>query len=83
MCHTKKAICRFMQLCAIRCKWLSMPPQGLEPVAILPQETPLSGQGNAQYNALSGDDERLRLLLETWAELPESVKTAVMEMVEG
>jgi len=30
-----------------------------------------------------GDDERLRLLLEAWAELPESVKEAVMEMVRG
>ena len=40
-------------------------------------------QGNAQYNALSGDDERLRLLLEAWAELPESVKAAVLEMVRG
>jgi len=26
---------------------------------------------------------RLRLLLEAWAGLPESVKTAVMEMVRG
>ena len=34
-------------------------------------------------NALFNDDERLRLLLEAWAELPESVKDAVMEMVEG
>ena len=56
---------------------------GLEPVPILPQKTPFSQQGNAQYNALSGDDERLRVLLEAWAELPESVKTAVMEMVRG
>ena len=48
-----------------------------------PQKTPLLKQGNAQYNALSGDDERLRVLLEAWAELPESVKTAVMEMVGG
>ena len=48
-----------------------------------PQKTPLSGQGNAQYNALFGDDERLRLLLEAWAELPESVKRAVMGMVRG
>ena len=60
-----------------------MPPQGLEPVPSSPQKTPLSGQGNAQYNALFGDDERLRLLLECWAELPESVKRAVMEMVRG
>ena len=34
-------------------------------------------------SALSGDDERLRLLLEAWAELPKSVKDAVMEMVRG
>ena len=56
---------------------------GFEPEACSPQKTPLLKQGNAQYNALSGDDERLRLLLEAWAELPESVKTAVLEMVRG
>jgi len=56
---------------------------GGEPGASSPQKTPLSQQGNAQYNALSGDDERLRLLLEAWAELPESVKAAVMEMVRS
>jgi hypothetical protein len=33
-------------------------------------------------NALSGDDERLRVLLEAWAELPESVKTAVIRPPE-
>ncbi len=47
------------------------------------QKTPLLKQGNAQYNALLGDDERLRLLLEAWAELPESVKAAALEMVRG
>ena len=46
-----------------------------------PQKTPFLKQGNAQYNALSGDDERLRLLLEAWAELPESVKDAVSALV--
>ena len=56
---------------------------GLEPVTILPQKTPLSQQGGAESGALSGDDERLRVLLEAWAELPESVKAAVMEMVGG
>ncbi len=44
-----------------------------------PQETSLWQQNNA----LSGDDEWLRLLLEAWAELPESVKDAVLEMVRG
>ena len=54
---------------------------GFEPEASFPQKTPLLKQGNAQYNALFGDDERLSVLLESWAELPESVKTAVMGMV--
>jgi hypothetical protein len=57
--------------------------RGLKPVTSTLQKTPLLKQGDAQYNALSGDDERLRLLLECWAELPESVKTAVMEMVRS
>jgi hypothetical protein len=47
---------------------------GGEPGASFPQKTPLLKQGNTQYNALFGDDERLRLLLEAWAELPESVE---------
>jgi hypothetical protein len=34
-------------------------------------------------NALFNDDERLRVLLEAWAELPERVKDAVLEMVRG
>ena len=54
---------------------------GGEPEASSPQKTPLLKQGGAESGALFGDDERLRLLLEAWAELPESVKTAVMEMV--
>ena len=54
---------------------------GFEPVTSFPQKTPLLKQGNAQYNALSGDDERLRLLLEAWAELPESVKDAIRALV--
>ena len=39
-----------------------------------PQKTPLLKQGGAESGALFGDDERLRVLLEAWAELPESVK---------
>jgi len=60
-----------------------MPPQGLEPVPSSPQKTPLLKQGGAESGALFGDDARLRVLLVAWAELPESVKTAVMEMVRG
>ena len=63
------------------CEPGGMTPTGLEPEACSPQKTPVSKQGNAQYNALSGDDERLRLLLEAWAELPESVKDAVRALV--
>ena len=40
-------------------------------------------EGGAESGALFGDDERLRVLLEAWAELPESVKKAVMEMMGG
>ena len=58
-----------------------MGDEGLGTVPILPQKTPLLKQGNTQYNVLSGDDERLRVLLVAGAERPESVKTAVMEMV--
>ena len=54
---------------------------GLEPVPILPQKTPLSQQGGAGSGALFGPDERLRLLLEAWAELPESVKDAIRALV--
>jgi hypothetical protein len=32
-------------------------------------------------SALSGDDERLRLLLEAWPDLPESVKDAAAALV--
>ena len=57
--------------------------RGLEPEACSPQKTPVLKQGGAESGALFGDDERLRVLLEAWAELPESVKDAVMEMVRG
>ena len=56
---------------------------GGEPEASFPQKTPFPQQGGAESGALFGDDERLRLLLEAWAELPESVKTAVLKVVRG
>ena len=65
------------------CCRLGVGDTGFEPVTSAPQKTPLLKQSNAQYNALFGDDERLRVLLEAWAELPERVKTAVLEMVRG
>ena len=48
-----------------------------------PQKTPLLKQGNAQYNALSGDDERLRVLLEAWATLSHQVQQQIMLLPEG
>ena len=55
--------------------------RGLEPEACSPQKTPVLKQRDAEYDALSGDDERLRLLLESWADLPESVKDAIRALV--
>ena len=60
-----------------------MEDRGLEPGPSFPQKTPLLKQGGAESGALFGDDERLRVLLEAWAELPESVRAAVMEMVRS
>ena len=54
---------------------------GGEPGASFPQKTPLLKQGGAESGALSGDDERLRVLLESWPDLPESVKDAVRALV--
>ena len=68
---------------ALKARYEKMTPTGLEPEACSPQKTPVSNQRDAQSNALLADDERLRVLLEAWADLPESVKTAVMEMVRG
>ena len=55
--------------------------RGLEPVPSSPQKTPLLKQGNAQYNALSGDDERLRLLLEAWPTLSKEIQQQIMLLV--
>ena len=55
--------------------------EGGEPAACSPQKTPFSQQGGAESGALFGDDERLRVLLQAWADLPESVKDALLVMV--
>jgi hypothetical protein len=39
---------------------------GFEPVPSSPQKTPVSKQRDAEYDALFADDERLRVLLESW-----------------
>ena len=58
-----------------------VPPRGVELSDDSPQKTPLLKQGGAESGALTGDDERLRVLLEAWAELPESVKDAISALV--
>jgi hypothetical protein len=38
-------------------------------------------QGNSQYNALSGDDARLRLLLEACPKLSKEIQQQIMLLV--
>ena len=38
-------------------------------------------EGGAESGALSGDDERLRVLLEAWAELSKEVQQQIMRLV--
>ncbi len=54
---------------------------GGEPVPSFPQKTPLLKQGGAESGALFGDDERLRVLLEAWAELSKEVQQQIMLLV--
>ncbi len=56
---------------------------GIEPTSTHGPKEAVFLEGGAESGALSGDDERLRVLLEAWAERAESVKRAVMEMVGG
>ena len=46
------------------------------------KEGPVS-TGGAESGAFSGVDLELVAVIQAWAELPESVKTAVMKMVRG
>ena len=55
--------------------------RGLEPGSSSPQKTPLLKQGNSQYNALSGDDARLRLLLEACPKLSKEIQQQIMLLV--
>jgi len=60
-----------------------VPPRGAELSDDSPVETPFPQQGGAESGAFSGVDLELVAVIQAWAELPESVKTAVMEMVRG
>ena len=46
-----------------------------------PQKTPLLKQGGAESGALSGDDERLRVLLEAWPTLSKEIQQQIMLLV--
>ena len=59
------------------------PPKGAELSDDSPGNRPVSKQRDAEYDAFSGVDLELVAVIQAWAELPESVKTAVMEMVRG
>ena len=48
-----------------------------------PGNRPVSKQREAEYDAFPGVDLELVAVIQAWAGLPESVKTAVMEMVRG
>ena len=54
---------------------------GIEPTSPHGPKEAVFPEGGAESGALFGDDERLRLLLEAWAELPESVKDAIRALV--
>ncbi len=54
---------------------------GLEPGASFPQKTPLSQQGNSQYNALTVNDPQLQLLIHRWPTLSKAVQQQIMLLV--
>jgi hypothetical protein len=60
-----------------------VPPRGVELSDDSPGNRPVSKQRDAEYDAFSGVDLELVAVIQAWAELPESVKTAVLEMVGG
>jgi hypothetical protein len=60
-----------------------MTPTGLEPVCCFPQETLLPEQGDAESNALLAADVKLKVLLEAWPDLAESLLDALLAMVSN
>ena len=60
-----------------------VPPRGAELSDDSPGNRPVSKQRDAEYDAFSGVDLELVAVIQAWAELPESVKAAVLEMVRG
>ena len=60
-----------------------VPPRGVQLSGDSAGNRPVLKQRDAEYDAFSGVDLELVAVIQAWAELPESVKTAVMEMVRG
>ena len=56
-----------------------VPPRGAELSDDSPGNRPVLKQRGTEYDAFSGVDLKLVALIQAWAELPESVKAAVME----
>ena len=63
--------------------WLSCTVPDLRPQGRRVQVFGPDDSGDAQSDAFSGVDLELVAVIQAWAELPESVKTAVMEMVRS
>ena len=53
-----------------------VPPRGAQLSDDSPGNRPVSKQRDAEYDAFSGVDLELVAVIQAWAELPESVKTA-------
>jgi hypothetical protein len=60
-----------------------VPPRGAELSDDSPGNRPVSKAGGAECGTVGDVDLELAAVIQAWAELPESVKAAVMEMVRG
>jgi hypothetical protein len=76
----------FMRKSATTCEVVQLPqvpPRGAQLSDDSPRNRPVSKVGGAECDAFSDVDLELVALIPAWAELPESVKDAVLEMVGG
>jgi hypothetical protein len=60
-----------------------VPPRGAELSDDSPGNRPVSKAGGTPCGTVGDVDLELVAVIQAWAELPESVKAAVMEMVRG
>ena len=76
----------FMRKAATTCEVVQLPqvpPRGAELSDDSPGNRPVSKAGGTPCGTVGDVDLQLVAVIQAWAELPESVKTAVMEMVRG